>query len=171
MQAVGLVWGDVDSSAPGFQARYECLDGPQHPDAVLTQAVWRERMDAGGFVVGRDIPSRALSKVLRNLAIYEPVGAGEDYHIRLAGTAHLRRFGSDVSGQRLSELFKPDQFEKVCENLHVMFETREPVSVAVSYMQAKYPILNLETLMLPVRASDSDACWAMVGLFFDESAN
>ena len=97
MQAVGLVWSEVDQSAPDFRAKGGLIEGPRHPGAKLTFDVWQERMAQGGFVVGRDIPSRALGGVLRNLAVYEPLEGGEDFRIRVAGTA----FFADGRGENL----------------------------------------------------------------------
>lgn len=168
MQALGLVWGEVDSRAPDFRESSARIEGPRHPGARLAFDVWQERMAAGGFVVGRDIPSRALSSVLRNLAVYEPIEDGEDFRIRIAGTAFFRRFGYDVTGRRLSDLFAPLLFARIRDGVHEMFETGEPVSVAVEHAQGSRATLSFEILFVPVTAPGGMGQWALTGMFFDD---
>lgn len=168
MQAVGLVWGEMDSTAPDFQARNALIEEPHHPGAKQTFEVWRERMAQGGFIVGRDIPSRALASVLRNLAVYEPFESGEDFRIRIAGTAFFRRYGYDVTGRRLSELFEGALFERIRDGVNAMFETKQPVSIAVEHEQGDRKPLRFEILFLPVTAPGHAGQWALVGMFFDD---
>ncbi len=56
-----------------FQSReyFEPVDEPVHPGAKLLAGFWREREAAGGFVVGRDVPSRPLARILHNIALFE----------------------------------------------------------------------------------------------------
>jgi hypothetical protein len=168
MQAVGLVWGEVDSSAPDFHARNALIEGPCHPGAKLTFEVWRERMAQGGFIVGRDIPSRALASVLRNLAVYEPLEGGEDFRIRIAGTAYFRRFGYDVTGRRLSELFNEPLFERIRDGINEVLDVGGPRSIAVEHMQGIRKPLKFEVLFLPVTAPGNMGQWSLTGMFFDD---
>ena len=104
MQALGLVWGDVNANAAGFQEVFTVMREPSHYDARHLFVCWRERNDEGGFVIGKDVPSRALARVMSHLVVYEPLDGGRDFRARLAGTSLLRRFGRDISGSKLSEL-------------------------------------------------------------------
>src|SRR6202012_1954162 len=103
-QALGLIWKDFGST-PDVQETCTPLRAPVHFGARLLFSHWQEKQAAGGMIVGRDIPSRAITSALRHLILYEPLEGGHDFRIRLAGSANLRRFSRDVTGMRLSELF------------------------------------------------------------------
>ena len=170
MQALGLIWGDVDSRAPDYWENATRLDAPAHPGAVATLRAWRERQGADGFRVGRDIPSRALSRVLRNLAVCEPIEEARDFRIRIAGTAFYRRFGRDITGERFSNLFACDTF---AHNRSILIETMEsgiPASIGYERAHGSRVISRHECLVLPVFSPDGAARWALTGLFFDDWA-
>lgn len=168
MQALGLVWGEVDSRAPDYRERSNLIDGPAHPGAQLTLAAWQSCAEKGGFVIGRDIPSRRLSGVLRNLAIYQPLEGGKDFRVRLAGTAFYRRFGRDITGQRFSELFEPDVFEARRDALLNVLWTGRPACVDVERVQGTRAQVHFELLLLPVLAADGRTPWALSGMFFHD---
>lgn len=168
MQALGLVWGDVDSHAPDYHYQRVTLDEPQHPDAQLTLRVWRARVADGGFVVGRDIPSRELLGVLRSLGVYEPVDGGRDFRMRIAGTAFYRRFGQEVTGSLMSDLFDPQAFQNIRNEMAAVIAHNTPVSVAVERTQGGRAAARTEILVLPVTAPDHVGHWGMVGLFFED---
>ena len=168
MQALGLVWSDVDSRAPDYRERAVRIDAPKHSGARLTLAVWRRCVASDGFVVGRDIPSRDLSNVLRNLAIYEPVEESRDFRIRIAGTAFYRRFGRDITGERLSNLFEPEAFERRRASLTHLIGNGAPYIFEVERVQGSRMPMLFELLLLPVLASDRVTRWAMGGIFFQD---
>ena len=170
MQALGLIWGEVDNRAPDYRERSARLDAPKHPGAVLTLRVWQERGGADGFRVGRDIPSRALSRVLRNLAVYEPIDGARDFRVRIAGTAFYRRFGRDVTGERFSELFDPEVFAHNRAILAQTIESGVPTVIEYECAQGSRVPVHHECLLLPVRSPDGAARWALTGLFFHDWA-
>jgi hypothetical protein len=168
MQALGLVWGEVDSRAPDYRERTTFIGGPKHPGARLTLTVWRQAMAADGFVIGRDVPSRKLSSVLRNLAVYEPVDGGRDFHVRIAGTAFYRRFGYDITGKTVSGLFGPDSFAEKRDILNRMIESGTPVFAELERAQGTRMPMRFEVLLLPVLAPRRAAGWVMTGIFFQD---
>ena len=168
MQALGLVWGDVDSRAPDYREQSCLIDAPRHPGAALTLSVWRKRMREDGFIVGRDIPSRALSSVLRNLAIYEPIAGGDDFRVRIAGTAFYRRFGRDVTGERFSTLFDATQHAEKRGLLHAMAATQQPICLEIERAQGTRAAVRFELLVLPVSSPRRDESWALAGIFFHD---
>lgn len=168
MQALGLVWGEVDSRAPDYRERTTFIGAPKHPGARLTLTVWRECAPAGGFTIGRDVPSRKLSSVLRNLAVYEPVDGGRDFRVRIAGTAFYRRFGYDITGRMVSSLFDQDSYAEKRDILNRMIETGRPVFVEIERAQGTRMPMRFEILLLPVLAPGRIAGWAMAGIFFHD---
>ncbi|HEY4123066.1 MAG TPA: PAS domain-containing protein [Rhizomicrobium sp.] len=166
MQALGLVWGDVDSKAAGFQEVFTVMREPSHYDARHLFECWRERNAEGGFVIGQHVPSRALARVMSHLVVYEPLEDAEDFRARLAGTSLLRRFGRDISGSKLSEMFEPDAFEAQRDDMRVLLRTGRPCVLEVKATIDNYPVLHFEIVALPVLAPDRETPWILSGLFY-----
>lgn len=168
MQALGLVWGEVNNRASDCRERSTLLEEPAHPGARQTFAVWKSRTKNSGFVVGRDVPSRKLSSVLRNLAVYEPLQNGNDYRVRIAGTAFYRRFGRDVTGERLSDLLQGTDFAATCSLLADVVESGQPLFIDVERAHGSRPPVRFEGAFLPVLAPDRSPGWILAGLFFQD---
>jgi hypothetical protein len=166
MQALGLVWGEVDSRAPDYRESSVSIERPVHPGAHLALSIWRAQED--GLVVGRDIPSRKISSVLRNLAIYEPLDDGADFRVRVAGTAFYRRFGRDITGGRMSDMFDPHDFAQKRNSILETLETGEPQFFEVERAQGSRRSVRFELLLLPILAPDRLTDWALTGLFFHD---
>lgn len=169
MQALGLVWRDVDSISPDCDEYCIPKDAPSHSGAELAHQNWRDKHANGGFVVGRDLPSRALAGVLRNLAIYEPVDDGADFRLRVAGTALVRRYGCDVTGLLLSQLYEPRAFERQQEQI-AKVQQGEPLFCDVRITRGGRLQLHYELLLLPVRSADFSQSWVLGGFFYHDWA-
>jgi hypothetical protein len=168
MQALGLVWDDVDNLVADADATYTRLSEPRHFGARLALEAWRTQRLADGFVVGRDVPSRALAPVLRNLAVYEPLDGGCDFRARLAGSALIRRFGCDVTGLKLSELFDREAFEHHRAVMAEVLASQTPRSLDVQIKSESRTQLRFEVLSLPVLAPDRETGWLLTGLFYHD---
>jgi hypothetical protein len=166
MQALGLVWGDVDTPSYEPDEHSMPLAAPVHFGARLLFEYWEERAAHGGIVIGRDVPSRKLSSILRNLAVYEPLEG--DFRVRLAGAAFLRRFGRDVGGARLSELFDGRAFERRRDNLLEILRTGQPAIHDVQVPQRKRAPLHFEALALPALSPTRTTGWLLGGMFFHD---
>jgi hypothetical protein len=166
MQALGLVWGDVDAQAAGFHEVFTVMREPSHYDARHLFEFWRERNEEGGFVIGRHVPSRPLARLMSHLVVYEPLHEGEDFRARIAGTSLLRRFGRDISGSKLSELFERNAFEAQRDDLRTLLRTGKPCVLEVKATVDGYPALHFEIVALPVLAPDRETPWVLSGLFY-----
>src|SRR5690348_10948974 len=83
------------------------IESPTHEQARELLAYWQERMEKGGFVMGRDIPSRQIAHLMKNLIVREPVEGGRDFRYRLVGTVLMERLGRDVTGLLISDVYAP----------------------------------------------------------------
>jgi hypothetical protein len=155
MQALGQVWGRIDPKAEDLVEKRTLIAAPTNFGAQLLLDTWRKRAADGGFVIGRDLPSRALGSILRNLAVFEPIDNQTDFHVRIAGTGMLRRFGRDITGVRLSEVFAPQLFE------------RRKAMIFAAIHSGRKP-LRFEVVVLPVLAPDRVTPWALAGLFYHD---
>jgi hypothetical protein len=167
MQALGLVWRDVDFISSDCDEHWMPKEAPSHSGAELAYQNWRDKHDSGGFVVGRDLPSRALAGVLRNLAIYEPVG--DDFRMRVAGTGLVRRYGCEVTGLLLSQLYEPQAFKRQRENMERV-QQGEALFADVRVTRGARLQLHYEALQLPVRSPDLSQAWVLGGFFYHDWA-
>ncbi len=167
MQALGLIWGDVDPRARDFNEVRTPLSAPVHFGARLLFNHWSEKQEKGGMIVGRDIPARELSTTLRNIALCEPVSGGSDFRVRLAGSAFLRRFGRDITGLNLSDLFEGASFERHRIELANMIVDRQHFSMDVVLKKSRRNSLHYEVLGLPV-LNETGARWAVLGIFYHD---
>jgi hypothetical protein len=167
MQALGLIWGDVDPFARDFEEVCAPLSAPVHFGARLLFNHWSAKQEKGGMIVGRDVPARALGPALRNLILYEPISGGSNFHVRLAGSALLRRFGRDVTGLNLSDIYEGPSFERHRGEMANMILDRRPFSMDVALKKSRGDSLHFEVLGLTV-LHESGARWALVGIFYHD---
>ena len=164
MQALGLVWRDVD--AAGVQEKRTRILEPVHFGAKLLVDTWRRRRGKDGFVVGRDVPSRPLASILRNLIVYEPMGGARDFRVRLAGSALIRRFDCDITGLKLSELFDPVSYECHRNAMVEIMQEDKAAFLDVKLASKSRTELHFEIVGLPVLSPDRSASWVLGGLFY-----
>jgi hypothetical protein len=151
---------------------------PADPSALITQITeptlpgakrfvefWHLRQPAG-VMVGRDVPSRAIAPLLSSLIVYEPVDDGRDWRIRLAGAALLRRFGRDVTGSLISELYPQDHFLILRRRALLVMHLNLPQLDDVVIRSGERTLLHFETVHVPVYAPDGITRWDMAGYFY-----
>jgi len=166
MQAFGLSWG---AAAP----LSHCVEihipraAPVHRGARTLLDAWRARDAEGRFLVGRDVPSRGLARVLSALALYEPLYTG-DFRVRLAGHALRRRFGRDVTGETLSRLMDEAQFCRHAAQMKTLLETGTPLILEVRIHEEGRLQLCYELVALRVFAPNGRTPWILSGTFFHD---
>jgi hypothetical protein len=140
---------------------------PSHPSSIALMACWRELEAKGGMRMGRDIPSRALVKLLPHILITEPIDNWEDARIRLAGTAMLERFGRDIAGTLVSQIYEND-LDGAQLLLHLgrcATESREPGVVDTRIFVDGIEMMHLEIVLMPINSADGSGVWNLVGAF------
>jgi len=167
MQALGLSWSAAALRAPLVTETLVMRAAPVHRGARLLLETWRDRTAAGRFLVGRDVPSRALARVLSGLMLFEPLRSG-DFRVRLAGHGVRRRFGRDVTGENLSRVMDREPFARQAAFLRAVLETGEPFIAEVRQMEEGRLILCHEQVALRVFAPDGRTPWVLSGLFFHD---
>jgi hypothetical protein len=155
----------VDLAQPETSTRYSTVDHARHGDALKLVGFWESR-PADGLVMARDIPSRSISHLLKNVAILEPTPDRTDMHIRLAGASLIRRWGTHVKGRMLSQLLPPSTFQDHLRSHLTAIDTDKPVIVDVSLMAYTVEKLQFEVVLLPIYAPDHKCKWVLSGMFF-----
>jgi hypothetical protein len=166
MQALGLVWDAVDPLTAGLSETAMQIPEPVHYGARLLFERWRELQGGDGFVVGRDVPARQLGGILRNLAVFEPLEDCSDFRVRLAGTAFMRRFGRDITGLKLSEIFQDSVLEGYRAHMTQVVKSGTPLVLDVTLQRGNRTFLHAESLRVPVQSADRTCTWVLSGLFY-----
>lgn len=160
-----------------FLAEFDLLSGeysevvptvisvPAHPDAAELLAYWHACEERGGMRLGRDIPARAIARLMSKLSVLEPVGEQRDFRFRLAGSGWLRRFGRDITGQLLSELYTGASLDHYLDGLHAVLATRRPNIVDVRVTSRLLEMHHMEYVELPVANAEGDRLWVLCGAF------
>ena len=141
------------------------LDTPTLPKAKRLLEFWLAHQP-DGVVIGRHVPSREVAPLLSSLVIYEPVEDGDDWRIRLAGAALLRRFGRDVAGQTISTLYPRDHFSILRSRAQAVVRLNAPHIDEVTIRNSERTLQHFETVHLPVYAPDRLSKWDMAGYFY-----
>ena len=143
------------------------LSEPTLPKAIRFLEFWRAHQPQG-VVVGRHVPSREIATLLSSLVLFEPVNDGEDWRVRLAGAALLRRFDRDVSGELISALYPRDHFLILRGRALAVLQTNMPQVDEVEIRNSERRLQHFETVHVPVYAPDRSARWDMAGYFYFE---
>jgi hypothetical protein len=170
MQALGFLLDLAPGRAQVSQQTETFLNAPVHPDARLLLGYWREHAPSGGLIVGRDIPSRRLAKLLGNLALYEYCRESDDFRVRLAGFSLVRRFGRDITGRRLKEVLPREDHARHRAVLLSVLETNVPFSLDVKIRSADRPLMHFEILVVSATASDGETALLLSGQFYFDRA-
>jgi len=170
MQALGLVWGHIDPVAANLEEVRTEIAQPTHYGARQLLDHWHTREARGGFVVGRDVPAREIASILRNLALFEPMDDGADFRVRLAGAVYMRRFGRDITGLKLSQIYDAPNFEWQRENLDAVTRAQAPSVVDVKLARGDRVFLRFEGVRMRALSPDRRDIWVMGGIFCSDLA-
>lgn len=154
-------WIEDDST----QSEYRIIDVLNHPDAPTALRFWARR-PLDGLKIGRDIPSRAIAKLLSHLAIYAPLPDFSDAYTHLAGSGLRRRFGREITGLKMSDVFVPQDFAIRLEAIKDVIERGEPRLAEIVHRSGGIELLRLELLAFPVTAPNGIDRWAATFAFY-----
>jgi hypothetical protein len=143
------------------------IDPPLHPGSQQLVRYWdRCRELPGGLTIGRDLPTRTILKILDKLYLLDPIAGATDFRFRLAPSGLIRRFGTDVSGHLLSELYSGRAFEQYAQGLRQTLEFERPVSYDVRVIGAAKDVMHLERVSVPVKSRDLSRTLLLGGTFY-----
>jgi hypothetical protein len=146
------------SGSAGIFCGYRPKAAPSHPQAAQALAFWQAR-PADGIVIGRDVPSRAIAAQLNRIMVQEPIAGGRDLKVRLAGNVVRERFGLELTGKSVSDLF-PDSAERIALAMTAI-ATGEPRFADSILGNGSLEVVHSEHIILPVFAPNYADKWAM----------
>jgi hypothetical protein len=143
------------------------VEVPRHADAQRLLDYWRAVMqEFGDFRMGRDIPSRPIASLLKNIVINEPTADRSDMRVRLSGSAVRRRFDGKMDGRLLSEVFTPAEFAQNLVLSNRALATGKPVMFDSVVKRRVVEELHAEVVLLPIVDRDGITPLLLVGIFY-----
>jgi hypothetical protein len=165
-QMLGMTWTDAGGAPDGGETHVP-LSAPQHPRACDLYVFWQAAQASGGLRIRRDVPSRAISPLLSQLTLYEPLDGGMDFRARVVGTAALRRFGTETTGSLLSGMFDDEGFRRRRRNMLGLLDSGRPYTLDVKARTSDGALrLHFEVLTVPVWSPDGRTRWVLSGVFY-----
>ncbi len=160
---------NFDATNLPLQESFRQIDMPQSENMRVLVALWENR-PPDGLVVGRDIPSRAIARVLSHILLWEPVDDCADCILRLCGEGMRLRFGAGAVGKRFSELIAPEVVpffldigkRMLEEERCAAFDIRLKRKVAIDGRNE----LHFELVIFPVWSSDRKSRWFLNGISY-----
>jgi hypothetical protein len=141
------------------------MDAPTHERAKEFFAYWNDCVSKGDFVMGRDVPARAITRLTKNLNVLEPLDAGEDFRFRLVGSELNHRIGRDITGMRVSEVYPELVVKGFLASLKKV-AAGTPVFQNVRVVGLLGEVRRPEVVMVPMKSPDLTATWILHGVFY-----
>lgn len=149
----------------GPRSEYHVVTSLTHRLSGAARCFWEQR-PADGIVIGRDVPSRAIARLLSQIVVYRPIDGGRDFVVHIAGDSVRRRFSADITGKKLTELFPPEECPIRSGTLVEAMERNEPRMVTIGHSNGSLEILRLELLILPALSPDRSEMWPLIFCFY-----
>ena len=87
--------------------------------------------------------------------------------VRIAGSILTERFGRNIAGSLISELYNsdPESGEMLLEGARQAQETRQPGLLSTRVVSNKIEVMRFEVVALPISSPDGLTFCCMVGIF------
>lgn len=156
---------EKSSIAGHLQETFFPIAEASHTFSKLLLEFWNER-PSDGLIVGRDIPSRKIARLLSHLILWAPIEGGRDYVARHMGETLRARFGGYVVGRRMSELLSPEIFAYHLDSNKRLIAEGNAGLLDVVQSHNGFDYLHYELVVLPATSPDRRDKWIVVGAFY-----
>jgi hypothetical protein len=121
-------------------------------DLILKPAYdyWRSKRGDRAIPRRSDIEPTEIPRLLPNIQITELVAGSKRIRYRLAGSAIVEAYGSELKGKYFDEVFMGERLRFAEENYRVMCERKRPVLVVNRYHSARNVGLVCHRLIMPL---------------------
>jgi hypothetical protein len=134
---------------PVLEQELDALPASASPSLFSLLQFWSDAADSGG-VPSRDLlDAFALRPWLGHISIYQAVDSGDDFRIRLEGTAIVAITGEDWTGRRASEVDAKYGCH-IADFMREVARTRRPMVHTMHVFQNEVEFIT--RLLLPVRS-------------------
>lgn len=115
----------------------------------------------------RDIEPTEIPRLLPNIQITELVGGGKRIRYRLAGSAIVDAYGSELAGRYFDEVFTGERLKFVEDNYRTMCERKRPILVINRYQSARNVELVCHRLIMPLSDDGITVNQCLTAMNFD----
>ena len=147
---------------------FEEIESLSHVDAEALLAHWRHCRKSGSFVMSRDVPSKAIARLMKHLVVLEPSADRVDFKYHLTGMVLTQRLGRDVTGMLVSEVFEPKPARSLIEAARKAIDTDGPVFERIHVRGVLSEVRRPELVLLPVSLLNGPGTWVLVGVFYHD---
>jgi hypothetical protein len=164
MHGLGLLFEAAPDWSDGLERSETERTAPAHADTRRLLDFWyaHERSP----VIGTHLPSRAIGRLLPNLAVFDYRAVRNEFRVRLAGLGLVRRFGRDISHHYLSEVVSAEDHERLHATLMSARDVKLPQIREVKIHGTRRTLLHYEMIGLRVIAADKETPLVLGGFFF-----
>ncbi len=139
---------------------------PHHPLTIELLDYWTGCKANGDFVMGRELPARAISRLMKHLMVIEPVDGAATFRIRLAGMVLVERYGKNPTGMLTSDIYDSATLETFHGLYEKVLRTKRPVFASFGVIGAlNEAIRQGEVPHFPMTAPDLRSTWILGGVF------
>ncbi|HZL59043.1 MAG TPA: PAS domain-containing protein [Stellaceae bacterium] len=138
-------------------------------DSVLKPAYdyWRSKRGGRTIPRRRDIEPTEIPRLLPNIQITELLDGGKRIRFRLAGSAIVHAYGSELAGKHFDEIFTGERLKFAEENYRIMCERKRPVLVVNRYHSARDVELICNRLIMPLSDDDATVNQCLTAMSFE----
>lgn len=141
----------------------EWLAGPELAETRHLHSFWQKQLQ-DGLAHLKDFTKPELTHLLRYTIIWEPIGPWLDARVRLMGQALQFRFGADITGHKMSEVFSHLERPQHIRMLRHSMQQNKPTFIKSSLRSEGREIMSLEVFTAPVLDDDNGCILAMVNV-------
>jgi hypothetical protein len=151
------------------------MEAPEHPSVCALHDYLERKRGAREMADRADINPAEIVKLMPYIIIAEALEGGEDFRIRLFGTALVELLGEERTGKRLSEFAEESTAFSSKDPASVQrrwlaitkhaFESQKPVFMKVPFAASGRLYLVGHTMSVPVTAGGSEPCQVIGGMF------
>jgi hypothetical protein len=138
-------------------------------DLILNAAYdyWRSKRGGRRIPRRRDIEPTEIPRLLPNIQITELVEGGKRIRYRLAGSAIVEAYGSELAGKYFDEVFTGERLKFAEENYRAMCERKRPVLVVNRYHSARNVELVCHRLIMPLSEDGETVNQCLTAMSFE----
>ena len=145
---------------------FEEIESLSHADAEALQTYWSYCRQAGSFVMSRDVPSKAIARLMKHLVVLEPLTDCVDFRYHLTGMVLTERLGRDVTGMLISEVFEPRPARSLIDAARKAIDTDGPIFARIHVRGVFSEVRKPELVLLPIGLLNAPGTWVLVGVFY-----
>lgn len=135
----------------------------KHPAALELHAYWKVKIGTDGCMERAAFNPMDIPHLLPQIFIAEP--SGDEWRFRLVGTDFCRRFGKDVTGLTVREVFGSKTAKIAHTDYASAISTGQPMTSRACYFDPQNPAAISEAIYLPFRGRDKVTMMILGGVF------